>query len=464
MNRLVSSSNTVRPVLALALPVLAEEALTLLVGYTDWWLAGHFLVGTEYKAAMGLMSYVLWLIPSMFAAVAIGATALIARFVGADHREDARRVAHQAMLVGGLLTIAVALAVIFGGRSLVQLMQLEGRAAELALHYIWIITPVIPAIMLEQVGVACLRGAGDTVSGFAAKSIVNVVNVVVSTLLVLGPGRIPNLGWEGLAIGTACGHGLGGLLILGLLIRGRAGMRLELRGMRPDSVLIRRLWRIGMPGGCDVLAIICCHFAYLAIINSLGVAAAAAHGLGIQIEAMAYMSCYAFHVAASTMTGQLLGAGDAKRAARSAIEACALGCALLTAAALVFYFAGEWLAGFFTGDIHDPTAVATGSLLKIVAFSTPPLAIVMVLTGALRGAGDTRWPLVVTFVGLIGLRLPLACLFAWGSFQIPGLNITITGLGLGVAGAWWAMVIDVVLRSILLVARFWQGRWKEIKV
>jgi putative MATE family efflux protein len=343
-------------------------------------------------------------------------------------------------------------------------MQLEGRAAELAVRYIWILTPVIPAIMLEQVGVACLRGAGDTVSGFAAKSIVNVVNVIVSASLVVGPGSIPKLGWEGLAIGTACGHGLGGLLVLGLLIRGRAGMHLELAKMRPNAELIRRLYRIGMPGGVDVLAVLCCHFVYLAIINSLGVAAAAAHGLGVQIEALAYLSCYAFHVAASTMTGQLLGAGDTRRATRSAIEACFVGGAMLMAAALVFYFAGARLAGFFTGDIHDPAAMAAGRLLKIVAFSTPPLAVVMVLTGALRGAGDTRWPLVVTFVGLIAVRLPLACLFAWESFQVPGLNITVTGLGLGVAGAWWAMVIDVILRSMLLIYRFWQGSWKEMAV
>ena len=400
----------------------------------------------------------------MFAAVAIGATALIARFVGAGDRDAARRVAHQALLLGLVLTFVVLAAVLLGGRSLVHIMQLEGRAAELAVRYIWILTPVIPAIMLEQVGVACLRGAGDTVSGFVAKSIVNVVNLVVSALLVVGPGNIPKLGWEGLAIGTACGHGLGGLLVLGLLIRGRAGMRLELAGMRPDRELIRRLWRIGMPGGVDVLAVLGCHFVYLAIINSLGVAAAAAHGLGVQIEALAYLTCYAFHVAASTMTGQLLGAGESRRATRCAIEACFVGGAMLTAAALVFYFAGAWLAGFFTGDIHDPTAMAAGKLLKIVAFSTPPLAVMMVLTGSLRGAGDTRWPLVVTFVGLIAVRLPLACWFAWESFQVPGLDITVTGLGLGVAGAWWAMVIDVVLRSILLIYRFWQGRWKEMAV
>ena len=253
-------------------------------------------------------------------------------------------------------------------------------------------------------------------------------------------------------------------MVLGLLIRGRAGLRLEWSEMRPDTELIRRLWRIGLPGGIDTLSVLGCHFVYLAIINSLGVEAAAAHGLGVQIEALAYLSCYAFHVAASTMTGQLLGAGEPIRATRSAIEACIIGGAMLTAVAFVFYFAGEWLAGLFTGDVRDPTAMATGKLLKIVAFSTPPLGIVMVLTGALRGAGDTRWPLVVTFVGLIAVRLPLACLFAWESIPVPGLNMAITGLGFGVAGAWWAMVIDVVLRSVLLIYRFGRGSWKEIPV
>ncbi|MBI2481632.1 MAG: MATE family efflux transporter, partial [Planctomycetia bacterium] len=114
MNKLASSSSTIRPMLGLAMPVLAEESLTMLVGYTDWWLAGHFLAGAEYKAAMGLMSYVLWLLPSMFAAVAIGATALIARCVGAGDREAARRVTHQALLLGSAFTIVVLAAVFLG--------------------------------------------------------------------------------------------------------------------------------------------------------------------------------------------------------------------------------------------------------------------------------------------------------------------------------------------------------------
>jgi Na+-driven multidrug efflux pump len=134
----------------------------------------------------------------------------------------------------------------------------------------------------------------------------------------------------------------------------------------------------------------------------------------------------------------------------------------MTSVALVFYFGGGMLTTFFTGDANDPTGIVTTRLLRIVAFSTPPLGILMVLTGALRGAGDTRMPLMITFVGLIGIRIPLACLFGWGVFSILGL--TVEGFAWGLAGAWWAMLIDVVVRSALISWRFLQGGWKEIVV
>jgi putative MATE family efflux protein len=448
--------------LRLAMPVMAEESLTLLVGYTDWWLAGHYLEGTEYKAAMGLMSYVLWLLPSLFAAIAIGATALIARSVGADDKSTARRVTNQAFTIGGTLALLAMVGTFFLADDFVRWMQLEQRAGELALRYVMIILPGIPFIMVAQVAAASLRGAGDTVSGFVAKSIVNVVNMTLSPMLMLGLGPFPRLGWEGLAIGTVSGHVIGGVLLCGLLLVGRSGLRLRLSQMKPDFVVIRRILNIGLPGGADVLSVLGCHLVYVSIINRMGTFAAAAHGLGVQIEALAYLPATAFLVAATTMTGQFLGAKQPELAARSVRTTAIVATIFMTSVAVVFYFGGELLTTFFTGDVNDPTGIVTTRLLRIVAFSTPPLGILMVLTGALRGAGDTRMPLLITFVGLIGIRIPLACLFGWGAFSL--LGFTIEGFAWGLAGAWWAMLIDVVVRSILISCRFLQGGWKKIVV
>ena len=445
----------------LALPVLAEQSLTMLVGWTDWWLAGHYLQTADHKAAMGLLSYLLWLLTGLFASVAIGATALVARFVGAGDTRAATRVVDQAILCGLVFAAVMTVALWFGGPTFIHWMQLKGQPAELVWKFMRIVIPAIPFIMIEQVGIACLHGAGDTMSGCLAKGLVNLVNMTVSPLLLLGIGPAPKLGWEGLAVGTAAGNVIGGLLVLVILLRGRAGVKLSWRELRPEKDLIRRLLRIGVPGGIDVGAVVLCHLAYVSIINSLGTLASAAHGLGLQVEAMAYLPGVAFHVAASTLAGQYLGMGDARRASRAVLLTCLVGCSLMTGAAIVFYFAGGWLTGFFTGDRQDPAARLAASLLKVVALSTPSLAVLSIFIGGLRGAGDTRWPLAITFIGLLGIRIPLACLLAWDEFTILG-HWTIQGFGWGITGAWWAMTTDVVLRSLLVSARFFHGGWRLI--
>ena len=164
------------------------------------------------------------------------------------------------------------------------------------------------------------------------------------------------------------------------------------------------------------------------------------------------------------MVGQLLGAGDEQRAARGALTTCLVGCSVMTGAAVVFYFGGGPLTTFFTGDSSDDVGQLTAELLKIVAVSTLPLGILQILTGALRGAGDTRFPLLITFVGLLGIRIPVACWLAWPVIHIPGTAISITGVDWGIHGAWWAMVADVVIRAVLIASRFWHGGWKRIEV
>ncbi len=455
--------SVVRPLLALALPVLAEEALNVLVGLTNWFLAGHFLSGNEPLAAMGMLAYIMWLIPSFFSSVGIGATAVVARCIGAGDRQQAEYVTQQALRLGLVFAVFAAALCYFGGPTFIRTMRMEGLTAELAVRYLRILTYAVPFIMFEQIATACLRGAGDTVSGLQARVMVNLTNALLSAALVTGWGPFPHLGWEGLAVGTLCGHLVGALMLFIILVRGRGGIKLHSTAKGMDWLLMRRILRVGLPGGFDLLAVICCHLVYAGIINSLGTVAQAAHGLGVQIEAMSYLAGSAFQVAAATMAGQALGAQDSPRATRSTLVASGLAMILMCTAGLVIFFGGQALAEFFAGEANATTKL-TGELLQIVALSCPFLAVLQVMSGALRGAGDTTWPFAITLAGLVCIRLPGAMWLAWDEVPLPLLNTSLPGIGWGVQGAWIAMVADVALRSFLIAGRFAGGHWRHAKV
>lgn len=450
--------------LRLAVPVLIEQVLHLLVELVDLWITGNLLHDDSYIAAMTLLVYVLWLVNMLFAFIFYGTTALTARFTGAGDSAKATKVLHQSLTTGVLWSAALMAIGLPLACTLVQAMGLQADAATAAARYLTIVLCVLPCIMVERIGVAALRGAGDTLSGLVVMSLVNIINIITSYALVVGAGPLPALGWDGVAIGTAVGHCSGAAIVLILLAAGRAGYRLRLAELSLDLSMVRRILRIGIPGGCDVLLICMCHLGFVRVISSLGVTPMAAHGVALQIEALAYMPGGAFQIAASTLTGQYLGAGDPARAFRSALVACAAAMALMVSAGVTFYLAATPLAEFFLGGDTRAAAPLAAEILHVIAWAMAPLAIAMVAAGALRGAGDTRWPLLITIAGMIVVRIPLALYFAMDEVAIPLTGMQLQGMGWGVVGAWYAAVIDIVLRATLFAARFLHGGWKHVEV
>ena len=450
----------------LTAPVLLEQVLHLLVQYVDFFLTGHYLQNNAYLAAMTLVLYAGWFISNLFSLVGVGAAALVARLIGAGDKEKANEVLQQSLLLGlGWCAVVMAL-VLPNVHFLVLKMNLEGNAAAAAAMYLRYEFILLPAIMIEQVGIACLRGAGDTRTGLVVMTIVNIINAVLSYALLVGFGPLPVFGWQGLLIGTAVGHVCGALLVLFVLSKGQAGLHLRLFAARPNVDIIWRILRIGIPAGIDSMGMVVCHLLFIRVINGLGETASAAHGIAIQVEALAYLPTNAFGIAAATLAGQYLGAGDPKRAKRSILFTCLVCAGGMCLVGLSFYNFPAGLVSIFLGEGPRQTSVfpLAIELLRTVAVAIPAMAVMVILQSALRGAGDTRWPMLFTFTGLLLVRLPLAYYFALSEIQLPGFASPISGLGLGVLGAWYAMLIDVFLRCFLVMLRFWHGGWIKTKV
>jgi putative MATE family efflux protein len=452
-----------RPVAVLVGPVLLEQFLALAVGFVDKWLAGNLFSGAESLAAIGLVAYALAFLPVLFIAPSVAATALVARSVGAGDMAAARRVAAMSFLVTGLLGgLAVAVAAI-GGMWFVAVLGLPVGSSDLAIRYLAIVVPALPLMAGIAVGVAVLRGAGNMVAGLITMSVVNLVNAGASFVLATGCwGTVP-LGWEGLAWGTVAGYACGILVLTALFVfRGR-GLRPMVGDWVPAPEVLRRIGRVGMPAGVDAIGNAACHLTFLSIVNRLGDVDAAAHAVAITIESLAFLPGSAFQVAAATLSGQFLGARDERRARGSIWLAALLAACLMSAVGIGFLLAADPLTEWFTGGAGSQPQVAAraADLVRIVAFAQPPLALLMVLSGGLRGAGATRPPLLVNFLGLTVVRLPLAVLLAWPSIPLPGGWGVVEGFGLGARGAWLAMAADLTARGVAMLLIFRSRSWSR---
>ncbi len=455
-------------VLMLAWPALMQQLLVLFVSRSDRWLAGHAHAADAdqiaLQAAQTTANYLAWFISSYTVLVSVGSTALVAHGIGAGDRRSAIHVTNQSLLLGVLFGLAGSILGLLGLPPLVRLLQLEGTVARFAVVYLQPLFALLVFQVIEAAGIACLVGAGDTLTGLWVRGGVAVFNVPLAWGFFHGFGPIPAMGFLGIALGTAVSNVLGACAVVAVLLRGRAGLQLHWRQLWPDMGLLRRLLRLSVPAGVDSLSVAVGQLWFLSIINHLSDAAKAAHGIALGREALGYLSGGAFGTAAMTLVGQNLGAKDPRRAARSGWMAFALGGALMTFMGGVFFLLAGPMFRLFCPDEGQQAIIDEGvPVLRLVAFAMPALASCIIFTSSLRGAGDNRVPVLFTWFGFFVLRIPLAYLLTGAWIDLGPFGVY-HGFNLGLFGAWLAMFADLLVRGVFFLARFASGRWRNMRV
>lgn len=439
----------------LALPVLMEQLLSYLVALVDTFLAGQLgEVATQATGAVGLAGYVSWLGTLLFGLIGIGTTAIVARAWGAGRRREANRIANQAILLSAGLGVLFLVLMQPAAPWFAWLLRMEGLSGEIVIRYLRIDAVGLTFTSVTLAIAAALRGVGDMRTPMFVLGFVNIVNAVCSWLLVHGLGPIPALGVDGIVLGTLIARASGGLLMLLVLARGAGGLQLRRRQLRPRSKLAKRIVRIGLPAAADGLVLWGGHFLFLMIISQLAPGPAgetifAAHIVGVRVEAITYLPAVAWGYAAASLVGQNLGARRPKAAMAIGHEA-ARQCALVGAVMTVLLFA---TAEPIYDLLHEEPAVGEvgAPAMRLLALFQIPVVLSIVYIQALRGAGDTRWPLLISCIGILVVRLPLAYL----------CGIVLDG---GLVGAWAGMCGDQVIRAGLAFRRFASGRWTQTTV
>ncbi len=448
----VQSSRLGRQLFWLAMPVLGEQLLILGVGQWDTFLAGQ--ISKTATAAVGVAAYVGWAATLLFSLVGTGTTALVSRAWGAGDRAAGNHLFNQSVPLA-LITGLLALGLIWNGAPALATFQNQtGAAHEISVNYLRMDALSHPFSALTLVGGAALRGAGDMRASLVIMLVVNTLNAILSSCLVFGWGIVKPWGVSGIVGGTVISRVIGGLLMLVMLLRGRSGLRLQLGELWFRWKSVVRILRIGVPAVVDSACTWVGHFLFIWVVShlangGLGQAIFAAHHIGLGVEALTYLPAVAWGTASATLIGQSLGAGNVSQARRIG-HLAVLQCGGLTVCAALFYYFGADLVYRVMSQDQQVRAIGAPAL-RFVAFFQVPLGMAIIYIFSLRGAGDTRTPMLFAIGSTLCIRVPLAYLF----------GIVLEG---GLIGAWTGMVVDNSIRAALATYRYSRGGWVHIKV
>ena len=393
-------------------------------------------IGLVAVTAVGIANTILNVYLALFIALGVGASALIAQKIGAKQPDEAQKVTNQAVM----LTLAVSLLLgtisIFFGESLLRVMGASEAVLQEALQFFMVVGGGALFMGLMTIFGSILRATGDTKSPMKFSVVVNIGNVVIDYILIFGLGPIPALGVLGTAIGTVLSRGLGCWLLYRKVQQSESPVD---HASLFNSGNYRPLVNLSIPATLERLVMRLGQVLYFGLIVSISAKTFAAHSIAGNIESFTYMPAYGLATAATTLVGNAVGAGESQQAKRYGYSAAKYGVIFMSLLGVVLFFGAPFFASFFTSDQEALRQIVIA--LRIDAFAQPGLAISLITTGALQGMGDTKAPLYSTAFGMWGIR-------------VVGVIVLSKYLGLGIAGIWLSIAIDLYLRSLFLVYKF----------
>jgi len=432
-------------ILQLAWPAVVGNLLYSTVAMVDIKIVGS--LGASAVAAVTTGNRIFFVLQAIIMATSAGTTALVARAWGAGDYMEAERVTKASLGVGAVVGLFLSLPGLLFPLQLVSIFRLDAEAIAGAADFIFYLSIFNVSFAVAMLLGSAVRAAGDTITPLFLGMAANVVNVVLVYALVYGKWGAPALGVKGAAIATGMAFTFGALLSLLFWALGWLKIGMHATGSFTKE-RIRQLFHIGYPAALESGAVQLGFILFLWIVSFYGTAPYAAYGIGVQILSFSFVVGFGFSIAASTHVGQRLGAEDPEGASHSGWRAMTFSIGIMAVLGTLIIFFAEEIARFMIDD--DEVVRLTVVFIYILGAMQPLMAIEFTLGGALRGAGDTRFPLLTTISGLLVVRGTTAAVFAW--------------MGLPVEWIFAALIVDYIVKATMLVSRFRGGRWKTIQV
>ena len=369
--------------------------------------------------------------------------------MGAKNQSDASYISKQGIALAIGLGLPFTLAGVILAPGILNFMKAGPTVIGMGTPYLRIFFAGMTLFFVNDALGAIFRASGDTRLPTIAFAVGTMMNIFLDPLLIFGWGPFPELGVMGAAVATLISiAGSFGIFLILLFSR---KLDFSLSGwyrLRPDFGIMSKIIKIGLPVSAQHLVFVMIYWFLIQIVHQFGDAAGAAMGIGNRMESLSYLTAVGFSVAAATLVGQNMGAGQPERAARCAWYTTAMVIAVTSITSVLFIAFPGLIAAIFTSD-PEVKKIAVNYLI-ILGLSQIFMGIEIVLEGSFSGAGNTVPPMLVSIPGSI-LRLPLAYFLCFG-------------LDIGINGIWWTLTITSLLKAAILLFWFKKGHWKSKKL
>ncbi len=438
-----TSGPVLRVLITLAVPIVATNVFQSLYQLIDTFWVGR--LGADAVAAVSLSFPLSFLMISAGGGLSIAGAILVAQSFGARDQRATDHAAGQTLLVVGVVSAVLSVAGYLLSDPLVAFFRPTPAVTEMAVEYLQVTFLGLVAVFVYFVFQALLRGVGDVKTPLVVVGGTVVLNFFLDPLLILGWGPVPGYGVVGAAWATIVAQGLAGAVGLAILFSGRYGIHVRGADLVPDTGLVRKILRLGIPSSVEQSARALGLAVMMLLVASFGTTAIASYGIGARILSFVIIPAMGLAMATSTVVGQNVGAREDERAVWAARLSMIAGFVGLSAAgAVLFLLAEPVVAAFVPGEAE---VIRLGThFIHIMAPTFGLFGVQMVMGGALAGAGNTVASMLLSVLAFWVLRFPVAWVLS-----VPA--------GLGPDGVFWSFPVSNVLAGGIAIAWFLRGQW-----
>lgn len=387
-----------KQLLAFSLPLLVGNLFQQLYNTVDSVVVGNF-IGSDALAAVGSSNSLINLIIGMFMGIGTGAGVIISQYYGADEKQKLHWAVHTTMalsIIGGFLLIALGL---FLSPLILVLMGTPESVMPGSVAYLRIFFCGSLFNLVYNMGSGVLRAVGDSKRPLIFLCISSVINIVLDLLFVV----VFQMGTAGVGYATVAAQGVSAYLTVRALIRTDDSYRLELSKIKIDRRMMARILKIGIPSGIQQSIISLSNVIVQANINSFGAAAMAGFGSYSKIDGFAMLPLQSFCMAATTFTGQNIGARKSRRVKQGVFQGLVISMIYTILISIILYLNAERILRVFSPD-QDVIAYGYSSMLILLPFYWT-MAIHQILMGSIRGSGRTMVTMLIGVGNMCILRM-----------------------------------------------------------